>query len=91
MSPMSDGTIEEDFEKALAREAAADHRRSSADDLGRSGNLTLLQGTSIADDDFADIARHGVVEVVGDDVAGRKIIVISACRLPSNKNFDYAR
>ena len=46
---------------------------------------------SIEDDDYSDIARHGIVEVVGDDVAGRKIIVISACRLPSNKNFDYAR
>ena len=31
------------------------------------------------------------MEVVGDDAAGRKIIVISACRLPSNKNFDYTR
>ena len=86
-SPMSDGTIEEDFEKALAREVAAD-RRLSGDNLG--GNLTL-EGTSINDEDFSDIARHGILEVVGDDVAGRKIIVISACRLPSNKNFDYAR
>ena len=58
--------------------------------LGLGGNLTL-EGTSINDEDFSDIARHGIVEVVGDDVAGRKIIVISACRLPSNKNFDYAR
>lgn len=85
-SPMSDGTIEEDFEKALAREVA--DRRLSGDTLG--GNLTL-EGTSINDEDFSDIARHGILEVVGDDVAGRKIIVISACRLPSNKNFDYAR
>lgn len=85
-SPMSDGTIEEDFEQALAKEMA-DQRVSN---LTGGGNLTL-QGTSISDDDFADIARHGVVEVVGDDVAGRKIIVISACRLPSNKILDHTR
>jgi hypothetical protein len=88
-SPMSDGTIEEDFEKALAREIAAD-RRLSNDHCSGAGNLTL-EGTSIEDDDYSDIARHGIVEVVGDDVAGRKIIVIAACRLPSNKTFDYNR
>jgi len=90
-SPMSDGTIEEDFEQALAREIA--DRRGSGDNVARgcvtSGNLTF-EG-SIEDDDFSDIARHGILEVVGDDAAGRKIIVISACRLPSNKNFDYTR
>ena len=88
---MSDGTIEEDFEQALAREIA--DRRGSGDNVARgcvtSGNLTF-EG-SIEDDDFSDIARHGILEVVGDDAAGRKIIVISACRLPSNKNFDYTR
>lgn len=84
-SPMSDGTIEEDFEQALAREVA-DHARRSSED-----HYKTIQGTSIEDIDFSDIARHGILEVVGDDVAGRKIIVISACRLPSNKSFDYAR
>ena len=46
---------------------------------------------NLADDDFTDIARHGIIEVVGDDVAGRKVIVISACRLPGNKSFDHQR
>ena len=53
-SPMSDGTIEEDFEKALAREVA--DRRLSEDNMNV-GNLTL-EGTSINDEDFSDIARH---------------------------------
>jgi Rho GTPase-activating protein 1 len=39
-----------------------------------------MEGTSFEDEDFSDIARHGIVEVVGDDAAGRKIIVISACK-----------
>lgn len=85
-SPMSDGTIEEDFEKALAKEVQGSDRRPSE----ASGNLTL-EGTSMSDEDFSDIARYGFVEVVGDDVKGCKIIVFSACRLPPNKNFDYAR
>ena len=41
--------------------------------------------------DYSDIAKHGIVEVVGDDKAGRKIIVVSACKLPSNKSFDSQR
>ena len=84
-SPMSDGTIEEDFEKALAKEVGTADRRPSE----TSGNLTL-EG-NLEDEDFSDIARYGFVEVVGDDVKGCKIIVFSACRLPPNKNFDYAR
>lgn len=84
-SPMSDGTIEEDFEEALAREIEA-----SSGGLSSPGHVTL-EGTSFEDEDFSDIARHGIVEVVGDDAAGRKIIVISACKLPSNKGFDHQR
>jgi Rho GTPase-activating protein 1 len=32
-----------------------------------------------------------VVDVVGDDAVGRKIIVVSACKLPSNKEVDHPR
>lgn len=42
-------------------------------------------------DDFTDIARYGIVEIAGDDAYGRKVIVISACRLPSNKVLNHGR
>ena len=32
-----------------------------------------------------DIASRGILDVVGDDVGGRKIILISACRFPSDR------
>ena len=39
--------------------------------------------TELADEeDYSDIAPLGIVEVVGDDSAGRKVIVVSACKLP---------
>lgn len=96
-SPMSDGTIEEDFEAAFARESDANRRSggprgcsgSDGDSNGPVTPITLSQ--SLDDEDFSDIARHGIIEVVGDDLAGRKIIVISACRLPCNKAFDHQR
>ena len=34
---------------------------------------------------FSDIASRGILDVVGDDVGGRKIILISACRFPSDR------
>lgn len=43
------------------------------------------------EEDFSDIAKYGIVEVMGDDVAGRRVIVVSACKLPSNKEIDHAK
>ena len=48
-SPMSDGTIEEDFEQALAREIA--DRRGSGEHVVNAGNMTV-EG-SLEDDDFS--------------------------------------
>ncbi|ODN02498.1 Rho GTPase-activating protein 1 [Orchesella cincta] len=63
-SPVSDGTIEENFEEELAA-------------------APFLN--------FGDIAQHGILEVVGDDAYGRKIIVVAACKLPSDKSFNHQR
>ncbi|CAG5126451.1 unnamed protein product, partial [Candidula unifasciata] len=41
--------------------------------------------------EFRDAERLGFVEVAGDDLYGRKLIVIYACKLPSNKVFDQQR
>lgn len=42
-------------------------------------------------DDFSDIAQHNCVEVAGDDLFGRKIITIYACRLPSETKLHHIR
>jgi hypothetical protein len=78
-SPVSDGTIEDNFEEELAE----------APFVAESDSLptTPLQD----EEDFSDIAKHNIVEVVGDDAYGRKIIVLASCKLPSNKGFDHQR
>lgn len=45
------------------------------------------------EEDYHDIARLGIVEVVGDDSAGRKVIVVSACKLPAvgKEVFNHAK
>ena len=103
---MSDGTIEEDFEEALAKEVA------TAGELGspetplvaaklfegqfhiiriRDENNFILPISDESMEDFTDLAELGIVDVVGDDKGGRKIIVVSACKLPANKAFDNQR
>lgn len=77
-SPVSDGTIEENFEAELG--GALVEEAESA-----------LHHTFTEDDDFTDIAQHGIVDIVGDDTYGRKVIVVSACKLPSNKVFNHEK
>jgi len=84
---MTDGTIEEDFEEALAKEVAAEGALGSPETPVVV--YKIFKDESV--EDFSDIAEHGIVDVVGDDKGGRKIIVVSACKLPAKKDFDSQR
>ena len=88
-SPLSDGTIDEDFEAALSRP----FDQSSFETGGTVQPESLANGSlqSPLSEDFSFLTSLGILEVVGEDMAGRKMIVISACRLPPNKDFDHAK
>ncbi|GAB6018723.1 hypothetical protein CHUAL_000399 [Chamberlinius hualienensis] len=75
-SPVSDGTIDENFEEQIGFDPPP---------------LKMAIENGEEAQDFSDIAKYGIVEVAGDDYSGRKVIVISACKLPSNKTFDHDR
>jgi len=77
-SPVSDGTIEENFEEELVNAP-----------IGVEENARQLEDED--EFDFCDVSKYGIVEVFGDDSAGRRIIVVSACRLPPNKELDHSR
>lgn len=49
----------------------------------------LLPDLPPSDLDFSHIARHQIVEVAGDDNYGRKVIIISACRLPPSHQLNH--
>ncbi len=42
-------------------------------------------------EDFTDISTHEIVDVVGDDKAGRPVVVVYAYRFPSNKLFNHQK
>nr|XP_039254797.1 rho GTPase-activating protein 1-like isoform X2 [Styela clava] len=46
---------------------------------------------SDASAEFVDIAQYGIVEVSGVDLQGRPVILVSACKLPSNKVLDQGK
>ncbi|XP_050431991.1 rho GTPase-activating protein 1 isoform X3 [Adelges cooleyi] len=91
-SPVSDGTIEENFEEELVNAPQLVEGITALDDK-ETGNLLdeLEADDAKEDEDFSDVAKYGVVDVVGDDAVGRKIIVVSACKLPSNKEVDHPK
>lgn len=43
------------------------------------------------DEDFSDVSQYGIVEVVGDDTFGRKIITVTASKLPNSNQVDHQR
>lgn len=45
----------------------------------------------VIDNDFRDISRLGVLQVAGEDNAGRKVIAFYACRLPPVELVDHER
>src|SRR5699024_10132596 len=81
-----DELLEENFEEALREQY------SSLPPLDPALDLTLSGGPLDPEkENFDDIAEHGIVGVAGDDMFARQVITIYACRLPSNKTFDYAK
>ncbi|XP_041987241.1 rho GTPase-activating protein 1-like [Aricia agestis] len=66
----SDGTIEENFEEELAPPEV----------------YAEIAVKSLDYDHFAELNGTGLIEVVGDDEIGRRIIIVSACRLPPSKD-----
>ena len=53
--------------------------------------MPLVNFSDGCEEDFSDLSEYGIIDVVGDDMGGRKIIVVSACKLPVNKDFDNQR
>jgi len=80
-SPVSDGTIEENFEEELVNAPVI----ATGED-----SLSYPFVDDEMEEDFSEVAKYGIVEVAGDDTYGRKVIVVSACKLPGNKELDHS-
>lgn len=82
-SPVSDFT-DDNFEEQLS---SAPQVCAGIDSL----SYPAVDDESEPCDLYEDIARFGIVDVVGDDTLGRRVIVVYACKLPSNKEMDHTR
>lgn len=79
-SPVSDGTIEENFEEELVNAPVSSYN-----------SIYSFRDNEDEDEDFSDVSQYGIVEVVGDDAYGRKIITVTACKLPNSNQLDHQR
>lgn len=79
-SPVSDGTIEENFEEELVNAPISSYN-----------SIYSFRENEDEDEDFSDVSQYGIVEVVGDDAYGRKIITVTACKLPNSNQLDHQR
>lgn len=77
-----------------------DLERQAEEELAREQTPTSLYNIdtprpksawSDASAEFNDIAQYGIVEVSGVDLQCRPVIVVSACKLPSNKVLDQGK
>lgn len=80
-SPVSDGTIEENFEEELVNAPISSYNSIHSPD----------NYDDDEDEDFSDVSQYGIVEVVGDDTFGRKIITVTASKLPNSNQVDHQR
>ncbi|KRZ75875.1 Rho GTPase-activating protein 8, partial [Trichinella papuae] len=75
----------------LIEDAVSSHR-SSENYLQRDENFELELGSPTDDhisDHFQNVSRYDIIDVIGDDRAGRPVIVFFAFRLPQTDLFDY--
>lgn len=88
-SPVSDFT-EENFEEQLGGGVMLG---SGPDSIGVSYPALVSNNDGFYEtpSSLMDIHRHAIVDVIGDDKLGRKIITVYACRLPNSKEIDHGR
>ncbi|XP_072234104.1 rho GTPase-activating protein 8-like [Leuresthes tenuis] len=70
-------------------------QKEEEDEEQQSGGAPSLPPSSTAGPDpahpYYDVARHGIIQVSGDDNYGRKLIVFSSCRLPPSHQLNHRR
>lgn len=88
--------MEENFEEALgqAMDGRMDEQRLdqllTQNSAGNNSN-SVSAPTELTSEDLQTFARHGIIEMAGDDMFGRKIITIYACRLPLADAIDHQK
>uniref|UniRef100_UPI00358F0D72 rho GTPase-activating protein 1-like isoform X1 n=2 Tax=Myxine glutinosa TaxID=7769 RepID=UPI00358F0D72 len=80
---MAERTLEELAERELAKEE--EEGLAAPAPVPIAGSQVSLH----VSDPFYDVARHGIVEVAGDDNYGRKLIIFSCCKMPPTHVLDH--
>ncbi|XP_006866959.1 PREDICTED: rho GTPase-activating protein 8 [Chrysochloris asiatica] len=83
-----------DFEELAEIELQKDEEEAAKLGTWRRPSVAPTAGEELAlslDHPFYDVARHGILQVAGDDHFGRRVITFSCCRLPPSHQLNHKR
>ncbi|XP_066525527.1 rho GTPase-activating protein 8-like [Hoplias malabaricus] len=79
----------------LEQLAEIELQKEEEEDDGRPGGCPLAPSSGNACQDLShpyyDVARHGILQVTGDDKYGRKLIIFSSCCMPPSHQLNHHR
>ncbi|KAL0964914.1 hypothetical protein UPYG_G00274330 [Umbra pygmaea] len=86
---ISDIDLEQLAEIELQKEEEQEHRHGYRPDRPPAPQRVIFsQDTSHP---YYDVARHGILQVTGDDNYGRKLVIFSSCLMPPSHQLDHQR
>ncbi|XP_073070109.1 rho GTPase-activating protein 8 isoform X1 [Manis javanica] len=83
-----------DLEELAEKELQRDEEEAAALGAVRRPSVAPTAGQDLVlsvNHPFYDVARHGILQVAGEDRLGRQIIAFSCCRMPPSHELDHRR
>uniref|UniRef100_K7GEN0 Rho GTPase activating protein 8 n=1 Tax=Pelodiscus sinensis TaxID=13735 RepID=K7GEN0_PELSI len=81
-----------DIEKLAEIELQKDEAEHAIMEEQKTSTPTANEDTELnMNHPYYDVARHGIVQLAGDDNSGRKVITFSCCRMPPSHQLNHSR
>ncbi|XP_037244965.1 rho GTPase-activating protein 8 isoform X2 [Falco rusticolus] len=81
-----------DYEKLAEIELQKDEAEDTQSEQGETFMPPPLMDPELnINHPYYDVARHGIIQLAGDDNSGRKVITFSCCRMPPSHQLNHTR
>ncbi|XP_053912169.1 rho GTPase-activating protein 8 isoform X2 [Cuculus canorus] len=81
-----------DYEKLAEIELQKDEAEDTQSELEETYVSPPLEDPELnINHPYYDVARHGIIQLAGDDNSGRKVITFSCCRMPPSHQLNHTR
>ncbi|KAK2537616.1 Arhgap8 [Columba guinea] len=81
-----------DYEKLAEIELQKDEAEDTQSEQEETNTSPPLEDPELnINHPYYDVARHGIIQLAGDDNSGRKVITFSCCRMPPSHQLNHTR